>query len=99
MPSPLHAVPPIQTALHRQCPRCQCSYRGATMRLWAWPLRVLALASAVDLRGVALGPGERGATVDDQRVARDVARVVRQQEAHRVADVPAGALQAECRGL
>jgi hypothetical protein len=52
---------------------------------------------ATYLGGVALGRGERGATVDDQRVARDVARVVRQQEAHRVTDVPAGALQAERR--
>ena len=54
---------------------------------------------SANLVGVALGRRERGAAVDYERMARDVARVVRQQEAHGMADVPAGALDAERRGL
>src|SRR3990170_1958108 len=39
----------------------------------------------------ALRPRQGGASVDDERVPRDVARVIREEEAHGVTDVPAGA--------
>src|SRR5262245_47205028 len=47
--------------------------------------------------GIPLRRRDRGAAVDDERVAGDVARVVGQEEAHGVADVPAAALAFEHR--
>src|SRR5688572_25750250 len=44
---------------------------------------------------VALRRRERRAAVDDEDLARDVARLLREQEAHGGADVPARSLDAE----
>jgi len=41
----------------------------------------------------------RDAAVDHQHLARDVAGVAPEQELHRLADVPAGGLDPERRGL
>src|SRR3970040_468302 len=46
----------------------------------------------------ALRPRQGGASVDDERLPRDVARVIRKEEAHGVADVPARALHPQHGG-
>src|SRR5262245_31211773 len=56
----------------------------AALGMTEWPYAMLRSMPRLRLAGRA---HQRGAAIDDQRVAGDVARVVGQQEAHGMADV------------
>src|SRR5712691_2842160 len=61
------------------------------------PVRSNGFISAISRRPA--GADQARAAIDDQGLAGDIARLVRQQEANGVADVPAEPLEAEHRGF